>query len=131
MKILAMTLSAAVVVLTAQMAFGNPFYEVPKELRGTWCWVSKKGVEDIYRRCGSEDEEGSLEIGARRFVDGEEEGLDCVPNVLIRTDHGDYLVQSQCRKGHGPSLLDQRWKLLNDGRRLSVKTPGGRPCVSC
>jgi hypothetical protein len=107
-------------------AFGNPFYEVPKEYRGSWCWVSKKGVEQS-TAVVEVRKARSLDIDARRFTDGEEAGLDCVPNVLILTNYGDYLVQSQCREGHGPFLLDQRWKLLKGGRRLKVTFPDGVP----
>jgi hypothetical protein len=111
-------------------AFGQVSSELPKEYHGTWCWASahKNADENFYRRCRGE--EGSLIIAARRFTEGEEDnGLDdCVPIHAIRTNYGDLLVQAVCLKeGGNRNLLDQRWKLLNGGRRLRVFGGPGVP----
>jgi hypothetical protein len=102
--------------------------EVPAQYRGLWCKVRAKGAEIIYGHCrGSRFTNPTMiEVEARQLKvshgNGEEPEF-CTPEVLVRTNSGDHLVQSKCPGDYVyPALLDQRWKLLKNGY-LSVITP--------
>src|SRR5262245_30067505 len=117
---------AAMLACWSGNAFGNPFDEVPKKYRGMWC-SGRVGDEytEFYRRCRPGERPGdySMEINAHQFGDGRYS--ECVTIIALPPNHGDLIVQAACRNGPNgnPELFDQRWRVLDGGRRLKVITP--------
>ena len=124
---LAAVLATSLLACWSDGAFGNPFHEVPKQYRGIWCDGRQDDeVTEFYRRC-RRGGDYSMEIQARQFADSRY--YECLPIALIRTDHGDLIVQAVCRveAATDPELLDQRWRVLDGGRRLKVIGGEGVP----
>jgi hypothetical protein len=92
---LAAVLATSLLACWSGGAFGNPFHEVPKQYRGIWCDGRQDDeVTEFYRRC-RRGGDYSMEIQARQFADSRY--YECPPIALIRTDHGDLIVQAVCR----------------------------------
>ena len=117
----ALAIAAVLAILPSNASAAT---EMPKELRGTWCW--KRGSYDLfYIRCREANiDEGDIRVGARKFWPGRKEG--CTPLVItpIRSGRSDYSVEARC-DGQDADEEDfpwniSRWRLFHGGHRLKV-----------
>lgn len=127
----------SVAILAAAPAIGSASAaEMPKELRGTWCYRDGTAQEDIYRRCRVADSEAAMSVSARKFFVGE--GMLCTPPLAITSYSGGYFVRARCydtdtgfiefiSKDTPSRVVLQRWRLFNNGRRLEIRDAKALP----
>jgi hypothetical protein len=106
-------------ILTAVPAIRNASAaEMPKELRGTWCYRDGTAQGDIYRRCRVADSEAVLSVSARKFFVAE--GTVCTPLAITLDSSGHFVVPASCTYDEGvrSGRVLQRWRLFDSGCRL-------------
>jgi hypothetical protein len=123
-------LAAAVALLAFTPAMLPPLtsaanaVEMPKELRGIWCWKEDTAQTTIYRRCREIDGSRAVGVSPDKFAMGDH-GVLCTP-LAITLYNGSYFVRVRCYDTKQDTPLGvglQQWRLFKYGLRLEIRTP--------
>jgi hypothetical protein len=119
---------AALLAITSAAAEPANAVEMPKALRGVWCWKKETALKATYVRCRKADGEDNVGVWARKFSMGE--STFCTPPLAITSYGGGYLVRARCYETDASAFIDkdtpsrvvlQQWRLFKHGRRLEIR----------